>query len=112
MTSSTASTRSAIFGPEPWAKVAGRTWSDWVLWFALVAVLDHEGSLAELEEQLVGELRQHLDARSGSESKLSHLDDLRRRLADAGLVASDLATPETAEDRKVVAKARKKLADR
>ncbi|HET6950772.1 MAG TPA: hypothetical protein VFI47_10370 [Acidimicrobiales bacterium] len=51
-----------------------------------------------------------LDGRDATEAKLSHITDLRARLATAGLTARDLAGPNATADRKLVAKARSKLA--
>ncbi len=101
-----------VFGPEPWSEVAGRLWSYWDLWFAVVAVADHASALDQLEEQLVGELRRHLDGRDAAEYKLSHLADLRARLREARLGPADLARADAMRDRALVAKARKKMAGR
>ncbi len=87
-----------MFGPEPWSDVAGRPWSHWDLWFAAVAVSDHEGSFDDLEARFVAQRRSHV-GRQGAESKLSHLADLRSRLEAAGFSAADLATPEVLADR-------------
>jgi hypothetical protein len=55
-----------LLGPEPWSDLAGRIWSNWDLWFAIVAVADHAASLDQLEQHLVGELRHHLDGRNAT----------------------------------------------
>lgn len=99
-----------VFGPEPWADLAGRPWSHWDLWFASVAVSDYGGSLDELEARLVGELRSHV-GRQSAESKLSHLADLRSRLEGAGLTPTDLSTPAVLADKRVLTRARKKVSD-
>jgi len=99
-----------VFGPEPWSDVAGRPWSHWDLWFAAVAVSDHDGSFDDLEARLVAQLRSHV-GRQGAESKLSHLADLRSRLEAAGFSAADLATPEVLADKRALARARKKVSD-
>ncbi len=104
--------KAPVFGPEPWSELAGQPWSYWDLWFVAVAVSDHGGSLDELEAHFVGELRSHVDGRQGAESKLSHLADLRSRLEAAGLIPADLATPEALADKRVLARARKKVSDR
>jgi hypothetical protein len=62
--------RPRVVGPEDWAELGGRWWTWWDLWFCAVAVADHGGSLEGLE---------------GTESKLSHLADLRARLVEVGL---------------------------
>ena len=111
-TMSTAAPRKQpVFGPELWSEVLGRPWSYWDLWFAAVAARDHGGSLDGLEAHLVGELRGHCDGRRGAESKLSHLADLRARLGDAALTPAGLATPEVLADKRVLARARKKVGD-
>ncbi|MGH9083745.1 MAG: hypothetical protein ACRDWN_10420, partial [Acidimicrobiales bacterium] len=73
---------------------------------------DHDGSLDQLEERLVGELQDCTGSREGTESKLSHLADLRIRLDDAGLVPGDLAMSDALAELGLLAKARKKLAER
>jgi hypothetical protein len=101
-----------VFGPETWAELGGRVWSHWDLWFCAVAVSDYGGSLDDLEAHLVGELRGHLDGRHGTESKLSHLVDLRSRLEQVDLVAADLASPDVLSEKRLLAKAEKKVSDR
>ena len=104
--------RPPIFGPEPWEETRGSSWSHWDLWFCAVAVADHDFCLDQLEERLVSELQDRTRSREGTESKLSHLDDLRVRLDDAGLAPGDLATRDVLSERGLLAKARKKLAER
>ncbi len=77
-----------------------------------MSVADHNGSFDQLEERLVGQLQDRTSGREDTESKLSHLADLRARLDDVGLVPGDLATPEALAERGFLAKARKKLAVR
>lgn len=101
-----------MFGPEPWEEIGGGIWSHWDLWFCAVAVADHDFCLDQLEERLVSELQDRTGSREGTESKLSHLDDLRVRLDDAGLAPGDLATRDVLSERGLLAKARKKLAER
>lgn len=104
--------RPPIFGPEPWEEIGSRSWSHWDRWFCAVAVADHESSLDQLEQRLLSELRDRIGGREGTESKLSHLADLRTRLDDTGLAPGDLVTPEALAERGLLAKARKKLAER
>ena len=104
--------RPPVFGPEPWEEIGGGIWSHWDLWFCAVAVADHDFCLDQLEERLAGELQDRTGSREGTESKLSHLDDLRVRLDDAGLAPGDLATRDVLSERGLLAKARKKLAAR
>jgi len=104
--------RPPVFGPEPWEEIGGGIWSHWDLWFCAVAVADHDFCLDQLEERLVSELQDRTGSREGTESKLSHLDDLRVRLDDAGLAPGDLATRDVLSERGLLAKTRKKLAER
>jgi hypothetical protein len=104
--------RPPIFGAEPWSTVAGRSWSHWDLWYCLVAVLDHEGDLAGLESVLAAALRYPLWGRDAIEAKLSHLADLRERLAAAELDPAALVPAQSRADRALTAKARRKLAER
>lgn len=97
--------RTATYGPEPWLTVGGVNWCHWDLWFCLVARLDHSGDLAALADAVAARDRW---GGSGSERKLSHLDDLTARLAAAGLTADALLAH--ADDRPALrAKARKKV---
>ncbi|HVW34468.1 MAG TPA: hypothetical protein VHL53_18185, partial [Acidimicrobiia bacterium] len=84
--------RPAVFGPEDWAERAGRRWTWWDVWFCAVAVADYDGHLEGLEQHLVDELKDHHGGRDGTESKLSHMADLRARLVEAGLDPADLAS--------------------
>jgi len=98
-----------VLGPEPWAERAGRLWTHWDLWFATVAVCDHGGSLDGLESRLATELRDRAGGRRASEAKLSHLADLRSRLAVAGCSVATLATPEVLAEPRLVERARAKV---
>lgn len=111
MSSAAAPRRSLVFGPEPWARVAGRSWCQWDLWYCLVAVLDHGGDLDGLEAVLVEALRGHLWGRRAVEAKLSHLADLRERLRAAELEPARLVPADVRADRALVAKARRKLGE-
>jgi hypothetical protein len=99
--------RKPVFGPEPWREVAGRTWSHWDLWFFLVLVSEFDGDWAAFSEELWRRRSPYL-LTLGEEAKVSHLDDLRARLADAGLGPTDLVGT-AAGDRKLLAKARHKV---
>jgi hypothetical protein len=86
--------RPAAFGPETWAIVEEAEWCWWDLWFCVLAVADFGGDLGHLEADLVGRLRSPgWMGISGAdvEAKLSHLADLRARLASAGSDAAALA---------------------
>lgn len=102
--------RAAIFGPEPWAEVAGRSWSHFDRWFALVATSDFGGDLDTVRLALEQRLRGSLSGRHDVEAKLSHLADLRERLARAGANVRTLATYEAAKTATLV-KARRKVLD-
>jgi hypothetical protein len=103
--------RPPVFGREPWSTIGGASWSHWDLWYCLVAALDHDGDLSGLEAVLVAALRDPLWGRQAVEAKLSHLADLRERLASAGLAPSELVPADARADRTLVAKARRKLAE-
>lgn len=74
-----------------------------------MAVHDFEGDLDALEAVLIGRLRS-LHRRRDVESKLSHLADLRARLATSLIDARMLAAVEDPE-KATVAKARRKVLD-
>jgi hypothetical protein len=101
--------RKPVFGPEPWQEVAGRTWSHWDLWYCLVLVSDFDGDWAALAEELWRRRSPYL-LTLDEEAKNSHLDDVRARLADAGLGPTELAGA-AAGDRRLLAKARRKVLD-
>lgn len=107
---STAERRSPIFGPEPWTTVGGVTWCHFDRWFALITATDFDSNLDELETHLVGRLRGSLHSRRDLEAKLSHLADLRLRLAAAGVDIARLAGAKPA-DKATIAKARRKVLD-
>jgi hypothetical protein len=102
--------RKPIFGPEPWQEVAGRTWSHWDLWYCLVLASDFDGDWAAFSEELWRRRSPYL-LTLDEEAKVSHLDDLRARLAAAGLGPADLVGA-AAADRRLLAKARRKVLDR
>ena len=77
--------RTPIYGPEPWKRDGDTVWSYWDLWFCVVAVADHDGDLDLLADAITDGARAFLS--TTVEAKLSHLDELRRRLAAAGLDA-------------------------
>ncbi len=99
-----------IYEPEPWAIRAGRSWSHWDLWFCVVALHDGGGDLGRVEASLAKELHRPLSGGTRStESKLSHLADLRARLDAADLTPGGLGGNAGA-DARLVAKARHKIA--
>jgi hypothetical protein len=58
----TGARRSAIFGPEPWAGIAGVSWSHFDRWFAMVAVSEFDADLDALRVALEQRLRDWLHA--------------------------------------------------
>jgi hypothetical protein len=101
-----ASSKRPLYGPEPWATKRGAVWSRWDLWFCLVALADHDGDLDALGETI--ETGSWSGGGSTVEAKLSHLDDLKRRMAVAGVDAQALVADED-DDPKIRAKARAKV---
>jgi hypothetical protein len=81
--------RTAVYGPEAWRRVCGAVWSYWDLWFAVVAVADHDGDLDALAAAIDDGKRSFGSATV--EAKLSHLDDLMHRLSEAAGDARVLA---------------------
>ncbi len=102
--------RASVFGPEPWATVAGEEWCHFDRWFAVVAATDFAGDLAALEDELVCRLRSSRDGHRDIEAKLSHLSRLRARTAAAGVDASTL-TAAAELDKATLTKARRKVLD-
>ena len=82
--------RRLTFGPEPWRELAGSTWSHWDLWFCTLAVTGFDGDWARLGDEIVRRSPRYLVGLAW-EAKLSHLEDLRARLAAADLDAAELA---------------------
>ncbi len=102
--------RAPVFGPEPWRTLAGAEWCHFDRWFALVVDADFGGDLERLEAEMVTRLRSSLNGRRDAEAKLSHLTDLRHRLAAAGIGVGDLVAAER-PDKAVLAKARRKVGE-
>lgn len=108
--SSSSARPTPVFGPESWAKIAGRAWSHWDLWFCLEAIRTHDHAMEGIERGLIEKLhRPSWGSTEVAEAKLSHLWDLRARLEDAGITPEEIAGP-AIRDTKVIAKARRKLA--
>lgn len=95
-----------VFGLEPWKPLGAQTFDHWDLWFLVALVADHVGDWqalrARLRERMTGF---HFD-RMDAEAKLSHLDDLERRVAASGLQPAVLLE---GTDKRLAAKARDKL---
>ena len=102
--------RPPIFGPEPWITIAGVEWCHFDWWFATVGAHDFGGDLDALEVELVGRLRSSRHGRRDVEAKLSHLADLRERMATSGIDATALTAADE-PDKATVAKARRKVLD-
>ena len=98
--------RPPIYGPEPWSERDGQPWSHWDRWFALVAIVDHDGDLAGVAAALDDHPTGYLD--EGAQAKLAHLDDLAIRLATAGIDPAELLADDEL-DKTVLAKARRKV---
>lgn len=102
----TGSSDPPIYGPEPWRTKRKAVWSHWDLWFCVVALADHDGDLEKLAVAIEGTGQSFWS--STIEAKLSHLDDLRRRLADAEIDAGALAGG-TEDNQRIRSKARTKV---
>jgi hypothetical protein len=98
--------KAPIYGPEEWSTRCATVWSYWDLWFCGVGLADHDGDLDALTQAIEDGGR--LTGAGTAEAKLSHLDDLKRRLADAGIDAQTLVAYEDT-DPKIRAKARAKV---
>ena len=92
----TVSGRTPIYGPERWT-TKRTVWSYWDLWFCLVALTDHAGDLDALSEAIENGGR--MLGGGTVKSKLSHLDDLKLRMAQAGIDARALAGDQDTEPR-------------
>src|SRR5436309_10554288 len=62
----------------------------WDLWFALIAARDFDGDLLRLARHLASEKPSFYYSRDSTERKQSHLLDLRRRLASAGVAVDQI----------------------
>jgi len=102
----TTSGKTPICGPERWTTKDRMACSYWDLWFCVAALVDHDGDLDALAEAL--EEGGRLSGGGTAEAKLSHLEDLKRRMAAAGIDAETLVAGEDA-DPKIRAKARAKV---
>ena len=98
--------KAPIYGSEEWSTRCAAVWSYWDLWFCVVGLADHDGDLDALAQAI--EEGGRLSGAGTAEAKLSHLDDLKRRLADAGIDAQTLVAYEDT-DPKIRAKARAKV---
>ncbi len=99
----------ALRDPEPWKTIHNTPFSHWDLWLLVCSLIGEATGLDGIERKL----RDRINAPGGhlrddSEAKLSHLDDLRARLAMLGMQPEDIALEE-ARDKKIVRKARTKI---
>src|SRR6266851_1638506 len=90
-----ATTRPAPVGTDralslPTAKGKSLRLTYWDLWFALVAARDFGGDLLRLARQLAGDRSSLYYSRDSAERKQSHLLDLGRRLASAGVMIDQI----------------------
>lgn len=100
---------SPLRGPEPWKVVSGVTFTTWDLWFLVVSMAGDEIGLCGVEQKLMeAALKPGGWGRSDAEAKLSHVSDLRARLAGLDMTPEDLVLAEV-KDKKLVAKARTKV---
>lgn len=101
------------FGPELWQQRAGQDWSLWDLWFCVIAESEHGGDLDAVADTFIEVIRApgSFGGRDG-EAKLSHIWDLRDRLAAAGVTPSELAGGDVLADKKVLRRAREKVSGR
>lgn len=90
-----------IVGPESWRD----EWTYWDLWYSVVCVADCGGDLDVLDDRIIDA---HRNDRETSEAKWSHLRDLRRRLAAAGLTPARLAG-DLVDEKAVLRRAREKV---
>lgn len=105
--------RVQTFGPEVWEQRGGVEWSLWDLWMCVIAVIDHDGNLDDLAGVFVDAIRSRFrGGDAGGEAKLSHLHDLRARLAVARLAPSDLADAAALADKRIRTRARDKVSGR
>jgi len=103
--------RKTIFGPEPWKEIAGVVFVYWDRWLLRLA-LDEPDGIEGLVRRFEGDRRHARAGRSeDAESKLSHLDDLKARLAKTATSPRDVLGDGDATDKKLLAKARTKLLD-
>ena len=93
----TTSGKPPIYGPEPWQASHGTVWSYWDLWLCVVALADHDGDMDALAQSI--EHNGRLSGGGTAEAKLSHLDDLKRRIVAAGVDARQLVGGEDADQR-------------
>jgi hypothetical protein len=102
--------RPPIFGPEPWATVAGVQWSHFDRWFALVMVNDFDGDVEALRREMIQRMHSSHHLRRDVEAKLSHLTDLQARIVAADIEATTLTHADNPKKATLV-KARRKVLD-
>ena len=70
----------------PTARGTSLDLSYWDLWFALVAVLMHDGDLDRLAKRIKDEKSMIRYDRNSIERKRCHIRDLKRRLEEASVI--------------------------
>lgn len=100
-----------IFGPETWKEIDGVTFLYWDRWFLRLAMDERAGLDGLLERFESDRKRMHRYQREDAEAKLSHLDDLKRRLEQLGVAPRDVLGEADTGDKKLLAKSRTKLFD-
>lgn len=102
--------RARMHGPEPWKTVHGVGFTHWDMWFVVVVAAEPDGwdgALAKLNAKRT----RHGFERDDAEAKLSHVDDLRERLARAALTPASLMA-EAGADGRSIQKARANVFER
>lgn len=99
--------RLRIRGPETWRDDRDALWSHWDLWFCLVWTVDFDTDRDDFSTEL-HRRHGHPLGRPDRESFLSHLADLAARLDARGLTPRALVG-DAGDDRKLIAKARRKV---
>lgn len=99
-----------IFGPEIWKEVRGVSFLYWDRWCLRLA-LEEPNGLDGLAGRFDAERRggKHSYERLDAEAKLSHLDNLKKRLAAIAMAPREVLGGEDAVDKKLLAKSRTKL---
>ena len=102
-----------IFGPEPWRDTAGVTFVYWDRWLLRLA-LDEPDGLEGLVRRFEADRRRAHPCYEAedAESKLSHLEDLRARLAKIASSPRDVLGDADATDKQLLGKARTKLLEK
>ena len=101
--------RVLIHGSEAWRTVQGVTFTQWDRWFLRLAVVDND-NWASLEKTLQERRYAANSSTSDAEAKLSHISDLRNRLAVVRKTPRAVLRQDV-DDRALLAKAKVKIFD-